>query len=96
MAENQTLTAFIGKEVIKMSVQAKETKLKGYSKFRFFCFKAGKHWHICEWTSGREVSTGFNTTLATAKKSAREYLLRNSNGDMSVIENAIDEKERVN
>jgi hypothetical protein len=90
------LRAFIGKHAIEVAAKAQETKLKGYSKFLFFAFKAGKFWHVCEWTTGREVSTGFNKTLADAKKSARQYLDEHSERDMTKIEAAIATKGIVN
>jgi hypothetical protein len=90
------LTAFLGKSAIETKVEAEETKLKGYSKFRFFCFKTGKYWFICEWLSGRQVSGGSCTTLAEAKKTAREYLEENTEGDMQKLKDAIEKKGIVN
>lgn len=91
MPETHTLTAIIGDlPGTKITIPAEETKLKGYSKFRFFCFKDGKYWHVCEWTTGREVSDGFSTTLAAAKKSAREVIAEKTDRDLNKLQEAID------
>lgn len=90
------LTAFVNKKATRITVEGEETKLKGYSKFRFFCFKLNKLWYICEWSSGRQVSGDFETTLATAKKSARAYIAENTDGDQSKIQEAIKHHGIVN
>jgi hypothetical protein len=73
----------------KICVEAEETKLKGYSKFRFFCFKLDRNWVVCEWTSGRQVSEGINTTLANAKKAARQYISKNIEGNLEKMQRVI-------
>jgi len=53
-------------------VEGKLTKLKGYSKLKFFIYKIDKYWSIREFYTGREV--GYGTTETSAKQAARKYL----------------------
>ncbi len=53
-------------------VEGKLTKLKGYSKQKFFIYKMDKYWSLREFYTGREV--GYGTTEAGAKQAARKYL----------------------
>jgi len=53
-------------------VDGKFTKLKGYSKFKFFIYKIGKYWSVREFYTGRELGEGTTETLA--KKAAKKYL----------------------
>ncbi len=53
-------------------VDGQLTKLKGYSKLKFFSYKIGKYWSIREFYTGREVGEGL--TEAKAKQDARKYL----------------------
>jgi hypothetical protein len=53
-------------------VKGKFTKLKGYSKLKFFSHKENGYWYIREYSTGKRVGKG--TTEIGAKQNARAYL----------------------
>jgi len=53
-------------------VEGKLTKLKGYSKQKFFIYKMDKYWSLREFYTGREV--GYGTTETGARQAAHKYL----------------------
>jgi len=60
------------KDIGIKEVEGKFTKLKGYSKFKFFSYKIGKIWYIREFKTGRRLGDG--NTEANAKKASKNYL----------------------
>ena len=60
------------KDIGISEVEGEFTKLKGYSKLKFFSHKINKTWHIREFSTGRRLGSG--TTEVSAKKASRMYL----------------------
>ncbi len=69
-------------------------KLKGYSKFFFFSHKIDKEWQIRELTTGLRLGRG--STEAQAKKISREYLSKETGGDLNKLSDKILSKEILN
>lgn len=74
-----------------LKVGGKLTKLKGYSKLKFFSHKVNKTWYIREFHTGRRLGNG--TTEARAKRASRVYLKEYSNKQ---IEGQIESLEQIN
>ena len=58
------------KSIVK--VEGGMTKLKGYSKFKFFMHKRDRLWHVREFFTGQRLSS--ESSMVAAKRSARGYL----------------------